>query len=1659
MSDFSSSFLRKGVVPTSDAPNSVKELDFEILGSQEVRKMSAMTVTKFELYDNSNTKAQTGGPVDLRLGTTTEVPCQTCGEEEYNCPGHFGSLNLLFPVFNTGYYSHIIHTLKCICKTCSHILLPTKDINNRLRRLYNTNSPSVYSRIERMKGLIAECMKVTVCPHCGAFNGTIKKTKNLLIINHIIGQKNESIRTSFTDQFTNLKLPEKEYDQVMQNVCEDLTPIRVLHLFDNIPTREIPLLTYSKKISHPADMILSTFIVPPNNIRPAVVSPGEGSNENDLTIRLREAIDLTSQLKKNIDAGNFAKNIADRWNSIQQTMNAFINSEGSDIPKKKMKKNKPIIGLAQRLKGKQGRFRNNLSGKRVNFSGRTVISPDPNVNVDQVVVPLEMAMTLTFPVVVTKFNIEFLRKCIINGATTYPGANYLKQNNRRRMLKIFKPEDRSRLAHELKCGDIVERHLIDNDIVLFNRQPSLHRISIMAYRAKVMPWRTLRFNECSCSPFNADFDGDEMNIHLPQTLEAAADAKFLMNVLYNLFSPRSGELIVAPTQDFLSGTYLLTRKNVFLNYSQFSFLAAQIFDSNIRLDIPPPAIMYPVQLWTGKQLLSLMIKPNDDEKFNFTHNINNKEYGGNLHMDKNDGYVSFMDSELISGVLEKSLIGGGGKSIFGILARDVSPQYAAICMGRIAKLACRYIMNRGFSIGITDVTPTERLETGKKKVIEEAYQKSANKIKELQEGKLEAAPGMTAEATLESFLNDTLSKVRNDIGSICLKELSNLNTALVMAKSGAKGSDINISQMMACVGQQIISGQRVIVDFIDRTIPHFHHHSLEPPSKGFVANSFFSGLEPYEFFFHTMSGREGLVDAAVKTAETGYLQRRLMKSLEDATVHYDGTVRMADDTIVQFNYGEDGLDPLVMETRSYPIDLKRISFEMMNKNRDGELVTPRNALQLFESLINTEKEKPRMPFNIPLFLLNTFEGFFKNDVITKYEDLLLSYVDSYFLPLLDQHEKFTILELSSQRKKLSQKEEIFYKKYNEFHESVEKLKSHILDLQGNFANANDLFRPFRKLNDLLNRSVIASFKDANHDYRQIVSIINDNMEKVIEEGNIIIKDVEMNENEIDETRIITLLSHKFKLEDFQKLIDEEIEKLSKPIDTLTNGIIKHMKKVNLNLLAIHNLNRKHFSEIDQAYTNNNGKLQNIKNRLNDTRNYVSRLANNLNETKNSISEIKQKIVDHYNEIMDKLYIRTINDFFDRIDATFPVTNKYVQEFVSMTLKRLEKALIEPGATVGALAGQSIGEPATQMTLRSFHFAGVASMNVTLGVPRIQEVMNAVKNIKTPVIDAKIYNNTEESNARVMKGLIDKVLLGQITKSIKEIQMPNGCYIEIVLDTDLIDKAMLNLSVQSVINSICTAKKLGVKQENINRSGDTIQISFRDMQPSSLAFALQQLLLKLPSVPVSGLDGVNRVLISNDKDKNGNKLYKLFVESNNYLNVLNTDGIDWRHTNSNHTLDVEKVLGIEAARSVIVSEISNVYQNYSLSIDQRHLFLLADTMTMKGRINGINRHGLAKTCSSSLKLASFEVTMEQLYNAGFHQIQDSATDVTSTVILGSFARIGSGMCDILIAKDLIKEPALTPKLKFLTPQEPSEIRNQIESGTFQIPKPNPPQFTF
>lgn len=605
---------------------------------------------------------------------------------------------------------------------------------------------------------------------------------------------------------------------------------------------------------------------------------------------------------------------------------------------------------------------------------------------------------MTYPEVVNSINIDTLRKLVINGPDIYPGANYVinKTDQTKQFLKFG---NRQNVAKHLRPGDIVERHMQNGDIVLFNRQPSLHRLSIMAHRALIMENRTFRFNECVCTPYNADFDGDEMNIHLPQTEEARAEAATLMGVKNNIITPRNGEPLIAATQDFITGAYLLSNKETFLSRSQLSQLISTFLcneDINKRILIPQPAILKPTKLWTGKQAISILLSPFPSifkSKLNLT--TRTKSYTINEDLCSNDGYCVIFNGEHVCGVIDKSIIGSGSKNtLFYHILREYGTDECCKIMWRFARITPLFLMNKGFSIGINDVTPSLNLLKLLDQLVEKGYSKCEQYIKDCQNGELQTQPGCSADETLEALILRELSTIRDSSGKVCLNELPKINAPLIMAICGSKGSNINISQMVACVGQQALNGKRTPNGFEARTLPHFRKNQKTPDAKGFVKSSFYSGLSPTEFFFHTMAGREGLVDTAVKTAETGYMQRRLVKCLEDLCIHYDDTVRSASNDIIQFIYGGDGLDPIEMESDSNPVNFEALYNNIISKTHknDNEHCLTINEIENYiEELLLLWNIQPNLTFKESLI------NFIKKKVnnLHYYNEKYKYYIDNF----------------------------------------------------------------------------------------------------------------------------------------------------------------------------------------------------------------------------------------------------------------------------------------------------------------------------------------------------------------------------------------------------------------------------------------------------------------------------------------------------------------------------------------------------------------------------------------------------------------------------------------------------------------------------------------
>ena len=572
----------------------------------------------------------------------------------------------------------------------------------------------------------------------------------------------------------------------------------------------------------------------------------------------------------------------------------------------------------------------------MNFSARTVISPDPNLSVNEVGVPETIAHEMTVPIIVTPRNIDDLQEYIKRGPLNHPGANYVKRPDGKRVKVTDKNGDE--IAETVENGWIVERQLKDGDIVLFNRQPSLHRMSIMAHRVKVMPFKTFRLNPAVCPPYNADFDGDEMNLHVPQTEEARAEARILMQVEENILSPRFGGPIIGGIHDHISGLFLLTQKGSKFTKSEVYELLKKC---TVEKPLPEPAILEEdVAFYSGKQVFSQILP----ERLNLT--LKAKKcvmHGVCLKTEcEIDAYVKIEAGNLSCGIIDEKSIGAfSGAILDGIIREyhDTGFAEASRFLDNATKLAIRSIMKFGFSFGIDDEDVSQQAQLEIEEIIEKAEERVGALINAYEFGELESMPGRTLNETLEMKIMQELGRARDKAGEIAGKnlgfagELALDNSAVVMAVSGARGSMLNLTQMAGSVGQQSVRGERIKRGYYDRTLPHFRKGDLGADARGFVRSSYKKGLTPTEFFFHAIGGREGLVDTAVRTSQSGYLQRRLINALQDLEVEYDGTVRSGE-KVVQFVYGEDGIDP-TKSNYGKSVNVQKIVQDVIEKHGSG----------------------------------------------------------------------------------------------------------------------------------------------------------------------------------------------------------------------------------------------------------------------------------------------------------------------------------------------------------------------------------------------------------------------------------------------------------------------------------------------------------------------------------------------------------------------------------------------------------------------------------------------------------------------------------------------------------------------------------------------------
>jgi DNA-directed RNA polymerase II subunit RPB1 len=861
--------------PTSDI-EPIVGIQFGIFSPDEIQRRSVVEITNSGTYDGNEPRI--GGLFDPRMGVLDNgKTCRSCGQTNHSCPGHFGHLNLARPVYFIQFFPKILDVMKCICVRCSRILIDKTLHKDITRRRGEGRWRAVLTR----SATISRCGQETE-DGCGARQPDRYQREGIAQI---------------MAEWDAIDGPGTAGGAVKQR--QYLEVEYVLRLFRRITDEDVDFMGLNRYWCRPDWMICTTLPIPPPQVRPSVIQDNNQRSEDDLTHKLFEIITTNQRLQEKIN-NNAAKHlIEDEHVVLQYHVATLVDNQIPGVAPSAQRSGRPLKSVQQRLGSKEGRIRYNIQGKRVEFSARSVITPDPNISIGELGVPIKIAMNLTFPEKVTPYNMQQMYKLVQNGADRYPGAKTIVREDGR-MISLKHINTREIVLH---IGDVINRHLSDGDIVLFNRQPTLHRMSMMGHRVRVLPYNTFRLNVSVTAPYNADFDGDEMNAHIPQSYEAATELAEIAAVPHQIVTPRHAKPVIGIVQDTLVGSYRITRPHVTFNRREF--MNMMMWNRRFEGIVPKPATEVDGRFrFSGQQIISQLLPPI------------NIDMGNGMYKDdkKPENYIKIREGVIQQGIFDKDVFSKPSKGIIHVTFKDYGPTDTVNFIDSMQNTIEQFLVYNGFSVGISDLIADESTRKEMEEVIKKRKAAIEDILLQIHMDLFDNNTGKSNRQEFEDKVFTELNKATEEAGKKGLASLSDENRLVAMVRAGSKGGTINISQMMACVGQQAPEGKRIPYGFTDRTLPHYKKYDDGAEARGFVESSFIEGLTPQEFFFHAMSGREGLIDTAVKTADTGYIQRQLVKAMEDLVVQYDGTVRDSRMNIVQFYYGEDGINATKIES-------------------------------------------------------------------------------------------------------------------------------------------------------------------------------------------------------------------------------------------------------------------------------------------------------------------------------------------------------------------------------------------------------------------------------------------------------------------------------------------------------------------------------------------------------------------------------------------------------------------------------------------------------------------------------------------------------------------------------------------------------------------------
>ena len=1363
------SWSHKPVVPLKRT----KSVTFGLWNPDTLSKYSTCAVTSVDMYVDN--EPQFSSLFDLRMGTCDQqYLCKTCGLGMTHCVGHFGRLNLARPCYYWHFMPIVLKILQTVCHRCFEPLCDRKQ-TQRLMTL---------PPVARFQRLIKLCSSKRICSHCDTEHPKI-------------------VRDNFQ---CFQKTGRKKEDRIIFSIE------KIVHILDNLSDRTIRLMGFDPEHSHPSSLICRVMAVAPPAIRPSMLHDASMRSEGDLTFAMLEIIKANKNLQVRLSDPEIRPDVKDAYyRLLQYHVTTMIDNRISGIPPAQQRSGRNLRSIRQKLKGKDGRIRGNTMGKRTDFSSRTVISPDPSIDIDELGVPMRIAMRQTEPEVVNDRNRPMIEEWLRNGPSRHPGANVVEMKRDEKVimknLSFLSEEQRVALCQKLENGDIVHRHLLNGDHVAFNRQPSLHKMSMMGHRVRVLPYSTFRISSSVCTPYNADFDGDEMNMFNPQSIMTRYEVKSLMHVPRQIISPQGNKPVIGCIMDTLVSSRKMTLDQTMIPRQQVCNIINAIHAAD------PACTLFHSGLWKHWNTLSRKPWFSGKEVFSLFLPFFSTKKTGNLI---GDPVFEMKRGQVVSGFSGKAILGAVSGGLVQWTWNDFGPERTRIFLKNIQNAVRVFSMTYGVSVGIGDcIIPQPETHEYVKEEIQNACREVNKLLAEERLNKSVTRPWFSLLSKrsnnrneIETQISNLLNSARDNSGSRACEQLEESNTPKSMAGAQSKGSAINIGQITCLVGQQNVQGlesdkiARVPFGLQDRTLVHFHKFDHSPDARGFVRNSYLSGLNPDEFFFHAMSGREGIIDTAVKTSETGYIQRRLMKHMEDVVVHHDQTVRNSAGSIVHFVYGNDGFDASFLE--KYNLSRASGGFEYLNR-------------------------------------------------------------------LWDEIGMTTIEVLSP----------------------------------------------------------------------------------------------------IPITRILDYL-------------EPDACDMAKP----TCDMAKPMK-------------RKRIEELLTSLT-------------------VLPMAH--------LHPRVQQMNDYA-----LLFLRTF--LAHHLDQA-ALSSQQLDEAISLIKTYFFRAVVNAGEMVGPIAAQSIGEPATQLTLNTFHGAGISSKsNVTRGVPRVKELINVSKTLKTPSLTIPLLPGATEAERHLLARLLPQTTLGEgiiessihyqpdvhasieedrkwvsswLKRSLLPVPEVSPWMLRLRIDPGILFR--LRIDVSNLLNRVMYGSQLQpmwIINSQPTDSEFVLQIRYLKSKKNVVDFTTMRKTERyLFHFLIHGVERISKTFLRfKDQhiiDTNGANLRDILCMYPEGVTAF----IDRTNTISNDITEVAQVLGIEAARAALLNEFRFVMESNGITVNPRHFKILVDVMSSNGYLLAIDRHGIKKSDQSPFARASFEESADQLARAAVFSETDDMTGVSSNIIMGQPGYFGT-----------------------------------------------------